>query len=323
MEQLVNGQFTFHTADIDGSNVNTVVIDKDDYEGKNYGYYSFYYEEENHDIEPDADTWDLVFMRYNRPGDYYGVAGVLANKDIQIAEARDMDPELVVKSTLDYTTDIDEIGYDWKAFGAEGFEVVDDLSYYVIGHSGDTTQLVFHSFSGSSGGGTSEFYQDGVLQSVSMGNAYVDRVFYSLENGIVHTSDRNGWDLAFDGTSFGASIRTNEEIGHKLWVYPSDDAGMWNENVSIIENNDQLAFVNIYPNPLAEDLKIDIASKKAQNISLHIYDMQGKAVQSNQFLLSEGILTIDMKLQLSKGVYQLVLLDRLGNRLHQSKLIRR
>ena len=33
--------------------------------------------------------------------------------------------------------------------------------------------------------------------SISMGAGYADEIFYSLENGIVETSPRSAWDIAF------------------------------------------------------------------------------------------------------------------------------
>ena len=66
LESLTNGMYKFHYADIDGTNSNTVIVDKDAFLGKNFGHFSFYYEEVNHDIEPLSSDWDIVFMRYNK-----------------------------------------------------------------------------------------------------------------------------------------------------------------------------------------------------------------------------------------------------------------
>ena len=57
-----------------------------------------------------------------------------------------------------------------------------------------------------------------------------------MENGEQANVDNTNWDLAFDLSGFGASIRTNEHIGTEVYVYPNgtdwanvDTTGMaWN-----------------------------------------------------------------------------------------------
>ena len=61
VDQLVNSDFTFHMADIDGNNTQTVTINKTGFSGKNFGYYSIYFDGIDHNIEPLASDWDLVF----------------------------------------------------------------------------------------------------------------------------------------------------------------------------------------------------------------------------------------------------------------------
>ncbi|MCG8573659.1 MAG: T9SS type A sorting domain-containing protein, partial [Flavobacteriales bacterium] len=266
LEELVNGMFKFHYADIDGSNAQTIIVDKDDFEGKNFGHFSFYYEDVNHDIEPATADWDIVFTRYNRPVDHYGVAGVLSNKHVLVAEVAEMDTNLVVPADLEYSEEINTIGYDWKYFGASGFEVEEDRSYYLIDETEDTAVVIFHEFSGSGGGGICKFTVNGEMKTIEMGTGYVDRVFYSLQDGIVHTSDRNGWDLAFDGTSFGTNVRTNEEIGIRLWIYPHADKGIWNTAAKLDENATNT--VNVFPNPSRNNLNIQTNFDSAFRVEL-------------------------------------------------------
>ena len=167
LESLTNGMYKFHYADIDGTNSNTVIVDKDAFLGKNFGHFSFYYEEVNHDIEPLSSDWDIVFMRYNRPDDHYGVAGVLSNSHVRVAEAIDIDTALVNPAELEYHEEINTIGYDWKYFGEFGFEVAEDRSYYLIDETEDTTVLIFHEFSGSGGGGICQFTLNGVTKTIT------------------------------------------------------------------------------------------------------------------------------------------------------------
>lgn len=323
VEQLVNGMFTFHYAEIDGTNAQTVVLDKDDFQGKNFGHYSFYFEAENHTIEPLTDEWDMVFMRYNRPSDYYGVAGVLTNKHVQVAEADGIDTALVDPSTLTYSDEINTIGYDWKQFGSSGFEVVPDRSYYLIDETGDTTTLIFHDFSGSAGGGVCDFTINGEFKTIQMGSGYVNRVFYDLENGVTHTSPRNAWDIAFDGTDFGTAIRTNEEIGTDLWIYPGADASAWNGNVSVVENNKDVSFVNVYPVPMTDELTIYTGTVSQVEIKVQLLDLAGRIVSENMVELNKGVSTSTLDVSaLPSGIFNLMITDANGNVLDSKKVVK-
>lgn len=62
---------------------------------------------------------------------------------------------------------------------------------------------------------------------VSMGAGYVDEVFFSLKNGIVKTSPRNTWDIAFYTQAFSAGIITNDGAGVALYVYPNAAIDGW------------------------------------------------------------------------------------------------
>lgn len=67
-----------------------------------------------------------------------------------------------------------------------------------------------------------------VTDSVSMGNNYASDVFYSLENGVVATADRNNWDIGFYTTKWSAGIIINGGIGTSLVTYQNGDTTNWN-----------------------------------------------------------------------------------------------
>ena len=250
-------------------------------------------------------------MRYNRAGDHYGVAGVLTNKNTLVAEARNIDTALVDPSTLIYTSDINEIGYDWKYFGATGFTVEEDLSYYVIDESNDTSKIVFHGFSGSGGGGVCSFTVNGVMKTIQMGTGYVDRVFFDLDNDVVHSSARNAWDLAFDGTSFGTAIRTNEEIGTKLWVYPNSDASSWSISASsLIENNLAISGVSVYPNPTSVNSFVEFNVTEVITAKVQLFSLQGQLLLDQSINCPIGINKVELDLKdIQNGLYHLVIVD--------------
>lgn len=63
--------------------------------------------------------------------------------------------------------------------------------------------------------------------SVEMGAGYANEVFYSLTNGVVKTSPRNLWDIAFYANAFSAGIITNDGAGVELYTYPNAAASGW------------------------------------------------------------------------------------------------
>jgi len=63
--------------------------------------------------------------------------------------------------------------------------------------------------------------------SIEMGPLYAEEVFYSLTNGVVKTSPRNIWDIAFYTDAFSAGIVTNDGAGVELYTYPNAAADGW------------------------------------------------------------------------------------------------
>jgi hypothetical protein len=65
------------------------------------------------------------------------------------------------------------------------------------------------------------------IDTVSMGAGYANQKWYSLEDDEQGSSPKNNWDIAFDCSSFGASIRINSITGTTLWKYPSAGISGW------------------------------------------------------------------------------------------------
>lgn len=66
-----------------------------------------------------------------------------------------------------------------------------------------------------------------VTDTVSLGAAYANQVWYSLANDEQGAAPKNNWDLAFDATGFGATVLTNSVSGVMLWNYPHADTAGW------------------------------------------------------------------------------------------------
>ena len=157
IDQLTGGEFTFHYADLDGSNLVETSVSKSNYAGKNFGYYSL----QNNvslDREPLANSWDLLFTKYvvDLGGGYlYGVTGVLANAGIQVAQANSVN-NVLTESWQGHSFDdnIGTIGWDWKSFNMTTFayEIEDSLVYFIEDEIGNIHKVVFTGFGGSSTG---------------------------------------------------------------------------------------------------------------------------------------------------------------------------
>ena len=66
-----------------------------------------------------------------------------------------------------------------------------------------------------------------LADSISMGAGYADEVYYSLANGVIKTSPRSSWDIAFSTDPMSSTILVNEGYGVELYTYPLGDKTAW------------------------------------------------------------------------------------------------
>jgi hypothetical protein len=157
LTQLASGTYDFTYADLDGTNEMTASVSKDDFDGKNFGYYSI---SNNSDLdrEPLAGDWDIVFTKYVTelyPGMNYGVTGALVNAGYSVAKSEGVPVTDADPAGLNFGTEINGIGYDWKSFNMTTFQydLEEDLAYFVRNDgSGEIWKINFTSFDGSSTG---------------------------------------------------------------------------------------------------------------------------------------------------------------------------
>ena len=192
IDQLSSGVYSFTYADIDGNNEITATVDKANFGGKTFGYYSFS-GDSSIDREPDAATWDIVFTRYLAdlaPGVKYGVTGVLSNPAVEIARMSNVDiSALMLADTTGapFSTMISTIGYDWKDFSmggpVPGWVLIDSLAYFVRAQDGETYLINFTEFGGS-GNGNISFDVTNVTTSIDPYDQFnTFRVFPNPGNG--------------------------------------------------------------------------------------------------------------------------------------------
>lgn len=67
----------------------------------------------------------------------------------------------------------------------------------------------------------------GVYDTVSVLTGYANQSYYSLNSGEISNIDNSDWDIAFDASGYGATIRINGAIGTELYKYPDGDTSDW------------------------------------------------------------------------------------------------
>ena len=154
--KLSSGNYDFKYANIDGSSEVITSISKSTFTGKNFGYYSIINDIEV-DREPLSSEWQILFTKYITqlsPGVTYGVTGVLANNDIQIAKAENIDVANADHSAHSFSTHTNAIGYNWKSFNMSSFsyDIQDSLCYFIKDDLDNIWKLQLTGFDGSSTG---------------------------------------------------------------------------------------------------------------------------------------------------------------------------
>jgi hypothetical protein len=170
------GVYSFTYADINGANETNVAINKTNFSGKNFGYYSIVNGQEL-DREPDSSEWDLLFTQYTDfiPTPYL-VAGVLHNEGITVAQVDGVNSDIYEDyQSHNFNEDINELGYDWKTFGGMGFNIAENRVYFIQSGS-NVWKLVFTGFGGSSNGNY-EFTKE-LLGSVNIADEATENDYF-------------------------------------------------------------------------------------------------------------------------------------------------
>lgn len=109
--------------------------------------------------EPDMVDWDLLFTRYYDYTIPYYVTGVLTNDDHVLAqEVRESGMDQATHSSYEesaFTSNISEIGSDWKHFNGASYDLIDTVVYYLKTYQDTDSsyyKIYFTAFSGSSEG---------------------------------------------------------------------------------------------------------------------------------------------------------------------------
>lgn len=153
-------QYEIRSADLNGDLDTTFVISKD----TNVNFLAFSFNSNSIlDIEPNKDQWDLLFTAYTHvfnsfsPPMPYRVSGVLLNRNntsVKVDTNNDfenIDYETV--NQYEFSSNIDEIGYDWKnySFSTNLYSVDMNKTFIIRNQSGLFFKLRFIDFYNDNG----------------------------------------------------------------------------------------------------------------------------------------------------------------------------
>ena len=323
----VENTYNFRYANLDGTDEHRIVLNCNDYNTKNFVYFNIT-DNDAIDMEPEKDTWDLVFTKYYDTNINYIVTGVLTNVGIETSVLEAADSVAAAESTIEDTTAFAEniagIGYQWKEFSMATYQwtIHDKNAYFVKKPDGSIYKLIFDDFGGS-GTGNVVFRKDmdGTVtdESLSLGEGYASDVYYSLENG-ANPVERQAWDMAFRTEVMSSSILTNGASGVELYAYPLVDATAW-RTTSIYENHEQDITMVLYPNPASSEITVLYDFGNVQDkMRIELFDIAGNKIHQHVVNSKIGLNEYRFpELQLSQGIYSVRM--SAGNKVVNRKLV--
>ena len=161
-DNVTSNTYSFKVANLDGTLEEQITIQKDN--SVNLTTFSLTTRSVE-DIQPPKTDWDLMFTQYVHYFEFflgvqdeaYLVTGILTNRSgVQVAEVFNKEFESINIddiSAVDFSSNIDIIGYDWKEFGFSTgvFIIHSDKNYIIKSTEGIYFKLHFIDFYNSQG----------------------------------------------------------------------------------------------------------------------------------------------------------------------------
>jgi hypothetical protein len=161
IEKMERDTFYVHFANLDNTEDHFFKIPK--IAGKNYTLFSFNNAGNIDTQEPDSDSWDLCFTKYSTviPDDYgtptpYIVRGVYTNylKGVEVAmdtisSYYEISREFI--NSYNFLKTQDAIGYEWKIYKNEIYEIVNNKTYIIKNPTGIYFKMRFTSYYNQNG----------------------------------------------------------------------------------------------------------------------------------------------------------------------------
>ncbi len=154
INSIIGGVFSFTYAALDGTNEHEGFLNKSQFVGKNFAYWSFA-ENASQDREPPSAQWDLLFTKYiGFVPTPYNVTGVLQNRNVTALQVDDTPTSEADWAGEAFSSDIDVIGSDWKTYDMDAgqFVAAEDRAYFLKDRAGNIHKVVFTGFGGSANG---------------------------------------------------------------------------------------------------------------------------------------------------------------------------
>jgi len=210
-------KYTFRFANLDGSAESTILVDCNPYTAKNFVGYSIQTSEVV-DFEPAANSWDLLFTKYEsiQPnGTPYPVTGVLTNDGLKTIKYRHVDPDFMDWDFALADSSRSTIGYDWKSFNMSTFvyEIEDSLVYFVRTLDGNMNKIMFTQFAGSSSGKI--VFKKAMISAAGINENTIDNEMTVYPNPV-----KDKFNISFDNlTNFPVRVTLSTLTGQIVFAH--------------------------------------------------------------------------------------------------------
>jgi hypothetical protein len=133
IDEMSSGSYFLKFSDLDGSNQTDIVVKKEDFDGKLFGYLNVLTGEFLNN-QPLISEWDFVIREYKDLLDAgpdskipYNVVGLLQNDNVWVAEQSN--EKSSVPELSEFSRMVDKLGWDWKTF-TTSYEI-EPYSYFL------------------------------------------------------------------------------------------------------------------------------------------------------------------------------------------------
>lgn len=182
-------------------------------------------------VAPAMNDWDIVFRKYTTDlgGTMYAVSGVLQNPNLTVAE--NIEPNgNGDTSNLQYLTEINTIGYDWKTYTGSGYSIDPDKYFYLKYADGTIYRLHFLTFEGSTTGNLSFEFEDVTGQ--------MSTVVFNAENSFrvfPNPSSDKRIQILYENNSTGenGNVRIFSLTGEKVFETQLKNNGFYNQTLNL------------------------------------------------------------------------------------------
>ena len=233
-EEGIN-EWIFKYADIDGSSLQEITIQADDYSSVNHIAFSL---ETNQIIEtePPSNEWDLLFTKYYDKSIPFYVPGILSNSvRVSVQEVDGVDQATYedyddTQGTSLFSYLISTIGSDWKSYMTKDWELDDDRVFFVKVTNETATdstywKMYFTGFTGMSEG-IYDFEQE-MLLTTNIGSLNNSAIFEVYPNPAT-----DNINIVYD-TKEAFQIKIIDMLGRTVYTNNINKIGFTNQQIDI------------------------------------------------------------------------------------------